>query len=347
MEEVSSGQSSGDVLAAGTGLEIAVALATIVVAPFTKRRPHQSGQIDRQIRPICRRSVGRTVERQSDMCSGGRDSIHTPQAENFTTMRPVEQQALCNLCNGVSCRLAGKPSKEQSWRQETSARWISCVVDLMFHGKAIPELARSSPMFDLDERTFNRNVRSARKGAAGGPSGTTCDHLRPLLDSPRDLHVLFLIAEAFSRGQIPPSIVQLMMLGRMTALRKKDGGVRGIVAGEVIRRLVSRTVPQQLSPAVAAATAPFQYALATRAGCECVSHALQAISDLDESSTVTSIDGISAFDTISRRAMIQGLSVFLAGWQRHPLYVFLFGTFCVHLGRRRRSGPHNPSGRRR
>ena len=31
-------------LAARTGLEIVVALATIVVAPFTKRRPHQSGQ---------------------------------------------------------------------------------------------------------------------------------------------------------------------------------------------------------------------------------------------------------------------------------------------------------------
>ena len=40
----------------------------------------------------------------------------------------------------------------------------------------------------------------------------TCDHLRPLLDSPRDLHALFLIAEAFSRDQIPPSIVQLVKL---------------------------------------------------------------------------------------------------------------------------------------
>ena len=109
----------------------------------------------------------------------------------------------------------------------------------------------------------------------------------------------------------------------MTALRKKDGGVRGIVAGEVIRRLVSRTVAQQLSPAVAAATAPFQYALTTRAGCECVSHALQAICDLDESATVTSIDGISAFDTISRRAMIQGLERVPGGLAASP-FVRLF-----------------------
>ena len=38
-----------------------------------------------------------------------------------------------------------------------------------------------------------------------------------------------------------------------------------------------------------------------------MSHALQGICELDEDATVTSIDGISAYDTISRRAMIAGL----------------------------------------
>ena len=193
-----------------------------------------------------------------------------------------------------------------------------------------PRVARGSTEFNLDERTFNRNVRSARRGAAGGPSGMTCDHLRPLLDSPRDLHALFLIAEW-------SNIVQLMRLGWMTALRKKDG-VRVIVAGEVIRRLVSRTIAQQLSPAVATATAPYQYALTTRAGCECESHALQAICDLDENATGTSFDGISAYDTISRRAMLQGLECVPGGLAASPfvrLFLFFFEP-CVHLGRRGR-----------
>ena len=53
----------------------------------------------------------------------------------------------------------------------------------------------------------------------------------------------------------------------MTALRKKYGGVRGIVAGEVIRRLTARTRAQLLGLVVEAATAPFQHALSTRAGC--------------------------------------------------------------------------------
>ena len=64
---------------------------------------------------------------------------------------------------------------------------------------------------------------------------------------------------------------------------------------------------QQMMEAVQNATAPFQHALATRAGCECVAHALQGITELNPRATVTSIDGISAYDPISRRAVMQGL----------------------------------------
>ena len=162
-------------------------------------------------------------------------------------------------------------------------------------------------MFSLDETLFGRNIRSARRGAAGGPSGVTCVHLRPLLSNPRDLHKLYLVAEKVSQGEIPRTVIHIVKLGRMTALRKKDGGVRGIVVGEVIRRATARTVAQQLGPVVEVATVPFQYALSTRAGCECESHVLQAICELDEDATVTSIDGISAYDTISRRSMLAGL----------------------------------------
>ena len=38
------------------------------------------------------------------------------------------------------------------------------------------DLPRDTPLFNLDETVFGHNVRSARRGAAGGPSGITCDH---------------------------------------------------------------------------------------------------------------------------------------------------------------------------
>ena len=80
-------------------------------------------------------------------------------------------------------------------------------------------------------------------------------------------------------------------MGRLTALSKSDGGVRGIVAVDIVRRLVAQTISQQLFP-------PLSVQPAHRAGCECVAHILQGL---------TEIDGVVAFDLISRRAMLQGL----------------------------------------
>ena len=142
-----------------------------------------------------------------------------------------------------------------------------------------PEILNHVPRtpFILAEDKFGANLRSSRRGTAGRPSGITNEHLRLLLDSERDMHLFFRVAELLARGDVPENVASVLRKGRLTALQKPGGGVRGIVAGDVIRRLVARTVAQQLGKAVEQATAPFQYALSTRAGCECVAHALTSI----------------------------------------------------------------------
>ena len=42
----------------------------------------------------------------------------------------------------------------------------------------------------------------------------------------------------------------------------------------------------------------------TKAGSECVAHILQTLTDADSEATVVSIDGIGAFDLVSRNAMM-------------------------------------------
>ena len=164
-------------------------------------------------------------------------------------------------------------------------------------------------MFDLSEKVFCKNVRSARKGGARGPSGMTTDHLRPLLESTKDTPLLFTVAEVLSRERIPDQVGRSLRLGRMTALRKDGGGVRGICRGRSgFGDSPPGQSPNSWGPAVNAATAPFQYAFSTPAGSECIAHALQALTELDPESTITSIDGISAFDTMSRKAMLDGLA---------------------------------------
>ena len=195
-----------------------------------------------------------------------------------------------------------------------------------------PDLLAHTPdaPFDLDEHIFNRNLRSSRRGTAGGPSGMTTEHLRPLLDDMRSLHLFFRVSERLARAQIPEGVADLLRLGRITALSKPDGGVRGIVAGDVVRRLVARTIAKQLSTAVERATSPHQYALATRAGV-CVAHVLQGLTEVDPLATVTSIDGISAFDLISRGAMLEGLRQVRGGSAVVPFARLLYGRPSEYL----------------
>ena len=77
--------------------------------------------------------------------------------------------------------------------------------------------------FKLDEHRFAQNVRSARRGAAPGPSGMTNEHLRTLLSNPSHFQSLFRAAEQLARGDILAAVVEVVRLGRMTALQKPDG----------------------------------------------------------------------------------------------------------------------------
>ena len=131
----------------------------------------------------------------------------------------------------------------------------------MCHAPEIP--------FELDEKKFSTNLRTSRRGAAAGPSGMTTEHLRLVLDTVHHAQLLFKLGEQLSRAETPTTIVNSVRLGRLTALQKPNGGVRGVVAADILRRLVGRTMAQQLSDVVKAATAPFQCALSTRAGTEC------------------------------------------------------------------------------
>ena len=105
---------------------------------------------------------------------------------------------------------------------------------------------RPEATFELDRDKFLKNLRCSRRGAAAGPTGMTTEHLRPLLDSARDSELLWDLA-LFSSGKVPAEILPLLRLGRITALRKPSGGIRGIVVGDMFRRLVAHTIVQQIN----------------------------------------------------------------------------------------------------
>jgi hypothetical protein len=110
-----------------------------------------------------------------------------------------------------------------------------------------------------------------------------------------------------AKASIPRVARDVLRLGRLTALSKPGGRVRGITTGEVMRRLVAKTLAQIYVMVIDQACSPFQCALSTKAGTECIAHTIRAALEADPRATIVSIDGVGTFDLISRRAMLEGL----------------------------------------
>ena len=141
------------------------------------------------------------------------------------------------------------------------------------------------------------------------------------------------VSSLLAVGNVPEEIIEAIRLGRMTALSKPDGGVRGIVVGDILRRLVSRTIAKQIAKKVEETTAPFQCVSTTKGGCECVAHILQTLT----------IDGVGAYDLISRNAMMEGYLRMEDGNQILPFVRMFYGTTSTYLwedemGHREREG---------
>ena len=84
--------------------------------------------------------------------------------------------------------------------------------------------------------------------------------------------------------------------------------VRALVMGDVFRRLVARTLAQQLSTEFQRACAPFQFALSTKAGAEALVRVVRAATESDAQTTILSVDGVGAYDHISRQSMLSALA---------------------------------------
>ena len=109
--------------------------------------------------------------------------------------------------------------------------------------------------------------------------------------------LLFRAVEDCASASMPESVSKAFMSATMTALQKPDEGVRGIATGTSFRRLVAKTLARQFGKAVESTCAPFQFALSTRAGTDCVGHVVRALTDENPMVTVLSIDGVGPMTT--------------------------------------------------
>ncbi|KAL2612792.1 hypothetical protein R1flu_024484 [Riccia fluitans] len=138
----------------------------------------------------------------------------------------------------------------------------------------------------------------------------------------------------------------LLGASRLLALAKPSGGVRPIAVGEVLYRLVARTLGFQFREALADHFSPLQFGVATRGGCETIIHGLRATLDLHPDWVVLQVDIQNAFNTISREVLFHELRAAtgsldqLFPFVRSFLPVVLPSTFLIALVRMRSPSFH-------
>ena len=145
-----------------------------------------------------------------------------------------------------------------------------------------------------------------RKSTAPGPAGLTVEALRIVLDDEQTTARFLDTCQLLAQASVPPSIARATAVGRIVALEKPNGVIRGLVVGDILRRAVARAIAQHFAQDAHAACSPHQFSPSTRAGTGAVAHPL---------TTATSTNHQHnplhrwrwAYDTISRQSMLQDL----------------------------------------
>ena len=102
------------------------------------------------------------------------------------------------------------------------------------------------PPMVLSESIVSRSVRSFPRGSAAGPSGFRVSQLREavLCPSPslasQTISILTKFVNLLVKGCTPPSVTPHLCGASLLACHKKNGGLRPIAVGEVLRRLTSK-----------------------------------------------------------------------------------------------------------
>ena len=158
-------------------------------------------------------------------------------------------------------------------------------------------------------------IRSFPNGSAGGPDGLRPQHLKDLTGAsaqsggPVLLSALTSLVNLILQGKIPRTVRPFFFGANLTALTKKDGGVRPIAVGCTLRRLAAKTAGRYIMDAMGELLAPRQLGYGTALGCEAAVHATRLyLRNLQSGQVLLKLDFENAFNCIRRDKMLQAVS---------------------------------------
>ena len=121
-------------------------------------------------------------------------------------------------------------------------------------------------------------IRSFPRGSAAGLTGLRPQHLKDALVPGHEDEVLRQAAgvvEILARGEAASAVRVWLCGGSLTALPKNDGGLRPILIGETLRRVVGKVLSASTRDEMQQYLEPLQLGVGTKACCETIIHVVR------------------------------------------------------------------------
>ena len=166
----------------------------------------------------------------------------------------------------------------------------------------------TEPSITLQRNVFLKALKSSPRGSAPGPSGLRFEHLKICAEVHDLEECLFNIAQRIASGSPELPIGQALAAARLIALPKGENSVRPIAIGEVLRRLVARTICLQEKSLMAEILSPTQYGVAVSGGLDLIFHQIQAGLEAHGDWGLFKCDLKNAFNSVAREAFFQEVS---------------------------------------
>ena len=167
--------------------------------------------------------------------------------------------------------------------------------------------ASESPLF-ATEGDVIKAIKSFPVGSSGGIMRLKPQHLKEALSSDagnyreRLLKQVTSLVNAILSNSLPQVIKPVILGANITALNKKNGGLRPIAVGDTFRRIACKCAMRQVESALATVLMPYQLGCGVRAGIDAAVHFMrdQINSPSGKHQVFLKLDFQNAFNTIRR-----------------------------------------------
>ena len=165
----------------------------------------------------------------------------------------------------------------------------------------------------MEPKTVLNNIRSFQNGSSGGIDGLRPQHLKDLTApangiAGRDLlEALTKLGNLMLTGGVPEAVLEILYGAHLCAISKKDGGLRPVAVGNVLRRLVAKCCSNLCRERASSVFAPHQYGFGIPNGCEIVAHSARTYCSLqhDTPKVLCKIDFSNSFNRVRRDVILK------------------------------------------